>query len=296
VHTHSSKAGIIGRIASPRGRSAVVHSVHGWGHTPQDSRLRQAVFVKLERAVASRTDALIAVSRAVRDEGLNLGIGSPDLYRVIPEFVDYRPRDPDFDRARHKARTRLGLAETDEVIGWVGRFVAQKDPVTLTATLVGLLRRRPGTKALLVGDGPHREEVAADLARAGLDRRVIFAGLRHDARELYPAFDVLLHPSLWEGQPRVVQEALAERVPVVCARVTGTDDLMRDGHTGFLIEPRRTERFIDALDAVLVNPRLRAPLPDEEIAFLNRIHGLEAARTGHLELYEALMRTRSMPQ
>jgi glycosyltransferase involved in cell wall biosynthesis len=292
VHTHSSKAGVVGRLAASGQESAVVHTVHGWGHTPDDSFSRRAVLVGLERTVARSTDALVAVSRDVRDSGLALGIGRPSQYRVIPEFVDYEPRDPDFARARTNARWRLGVRDEDEIVGWVGRFADQKDPKTLASALGELLRRRPRTRAVLIGDGPRREQVLQSLQAAAVDDRVMFTGLRLDARELYAAFDVLVHPSLWEGQPRVIQEALAERVPVVASRVTGTSDLVLDGRTGFLVAVRDAAAIADRAEAVLDDPRLRAPLPDEEIQRLAEIHGVSAARAGHLELYEQLLLSR----
>lgn len=289
VHTHSSKAGIVGRLAASGRETAVVHTVHGWGHTPNDSFGRRTALVGLERAVARSTDALVAVSRDVRDSGLALGIGRPEQYHVIPEFVDYQPRDPDFVRARATARRRLGQDEGGEIVGWVGRFVDQKDPQTLAGALAELLRRRPRTHAVLVGDGPLRDQVLQRLQAAAVDDRVRFTGLRLDARELYAAFDVLIHPSLWEGQPRVIQEALAERIPVVASRVAGTSDLVLDGATGFLVAARDAAAVADRAGAVLDDPGLRAPLPDEEIQRLANVHGARAARAGHLELYEQLL-------
>jgi len=281
IHTHSSKAGIVGRLAAPRG-PALVHTVHGWGHTPGDPAARRDALVRAERLAARRTDALITVSESVRAEGERLGIGRPEQYRVIPEFVDYRPVDPDFAKARARARERLGLAGDTEVFGWVGRFVEQKDPETVGAVLAAALGARPAARAVLVGDGPLRPLVARALAPFG--ERVLFTGLRTDARELYAAFDVLLHPSLWEGQPRVIQEALAERVPVVASRVIGTEGLLTGGVTGVEVAPRDVRGFVDGL---LRGPR--APLPAEAIAGLAASNGIPRASAAHLELFESLL-------
>ncbi len=289
VHSHSSKAGIVGRIAASRGRSAVVHTVHGWGHTPNDGALRRATLVGLERAVAPLTDALVAVSEGVREEGLTQRIGSPEQYHVIPEFVDYEPLDCDFARARGVARHRLALEVDDEVIGWVGRFVRQKDPETLTDSIIELRRLRPAARVVLVGDGPERGKVETRLRAAGVEAGVSFAGLRTDARELYPAFDVLLHPSLWEGQPRVIQEALAERIPVIASRVTGVTDLVSEGVTGFLAPPRDVRAMVAGANAVLDSNRLRAPLASDDVRRIAEQHGTRAARARHLALYHDLL-------
>ena len=159
VHTHSSKAGIVGRLAPRPPSCRTVHTVHGWGHTPTDPAWRRRLFIQLERFAAKRTDALIAQSRDVREEGISLGIGRPGLYTIIPTGVDFRPADSDFARARRDARSLLGLASDATVIGWVGRFAPQKDPMTLAKTLSLLLSKRPTLQAVLVGDGPLRNSV-----------------------------------------------------------------------------------------------------------------------------------------
>lgn len=295
VHTHSSKAGIVGRLAAARSGPLVVHTVHGWGHTPADPPLRRAMFIHAERVVARWTDALVAVSPEVREEGLRRKIGTPDLYEVIPEYVDYQPRNPRFVDSRRCAREALGLDDKDEIVGWVGRFVAQKDPDVLVRVLELVLEARPQTRAVLIGDGPLREHTVSLVRATGVHDRVAFTGLRHDARSLYAAFDVLVHPSRWEGQPRVIQEATAERVPVVASRVAGTGDLVTEGQTGYLTVPGDANAMAERTMAVLGDSGLRAPLPDRAIADIAARHGLNVALNGHLRLYERLLASRGLP-
>lgn len=289
VHTHSSKAGIIGRIAAGPLPSARVHTVHGWGHTPADPAWRRRVFIGLERAAGRRCEALIAVSDDNRREGLALGIGRPELYHVLPEVVDLAPTEPDFARARAAARAELGVSADAEVIGWIGRFVDQKDPDTLTSVLASVLRRRERTVAVLVGNGPRQAEVRARLDGAQLGARVRFVGIVSGARRVIPAFDVVVHPSRWEGQPRVIQEALAERVPVVASVASGVRELIRDGSTGYAVAPGAVAEMAERVEAVLETPALRAPLDSERLAYLRQMSGQEAAIEGHRRLYERLL-------
>jgi glycosyltransferase involved in cell wall biosynthesis len=290
VHSHSSKAGIVSRFASDPG-VGVVHTVHGWGHTPADGPLKRLAFTTLERRAARRTDALVAVSSDVRDEGLALGIGSPGQYRVIPPGVDFRPRSPEFPEARRRARAQLGIPMDDHVIGWVGRFVPQKDPATLVAAVATLLRTGDASRrAVLVGDGPLRADAERRLAEFG--GRVLFTGLRRDARDLYPAFDVLLHPSLWEGQPLVVQEALAERVPVVTTRVPGVSELVSEDPLGFVVEPGDVPALAERVSRMLADPELSAPVPADAIARLAERNGGPAGSAKLAELYREVMRRR----
>jgi glycosyltransferase involved in cell wall biosynthesis len=291
VHTHSSKAGILGRIAVT-GDTRVVHTVHGWGHTPDQPPVVRKTFIALERIAARRTDTLVAVSADVRDDGLASKIGRPETYRVIPGVVDFAPQAGDFASARRNARERLGIGDEEEVVGWVGRFVAQKDPRTLVAAIGGLLSRRAGVRVVLVGDGPLRVAVEQGIAHTGFAKRVIFTGVRDDARELYPGFDVVLHVSRWEGQPRVVQEAIAERVPVVASRASGIGDFVLSGVTGHVADVGDAAGLVTALSTVLDDPGLRAPLTDSAVAEVARRKGREIALAGHTQLYRELLADR----
>jgi len=292
VHTHSSKAGIIGRGAALRSQVRVVHTVHGWGHTPDDSPARRTLFVGLERLAARRTDALIAVSDDVRAEGLRRRIGTPEQYHVIPEVVDLEPHCADFGAARSWARAALGLDDRTPVVGWVGRFTAQKDPGTLVAAISAVLREHPEARAVLVGDGSLRNSVERGLADPAIAARVQFTGVRHDARKLYAAFDVVVHPTLWEGQPHVIQEALAERIPVVSAAVDGTRGLIENATNGYLVAASDHAAFARGVLAILRHEGPTAPLPREAATQLQACAGEARSLGSHRELYVALVQGR----
>jgi glycosyltransferase involved in cell wall biosynthesis len=268
VHSHSSKAGFIARLGALPGAGIRFHTVHGWGHTPLDAAQRRELLIGAERLAALRTTKLIAVSAEVRDEGLALRIGRADQYAVIGAPVDMRPHVSyfDFDSARAEARAQLRLPQDAEVIGWVGRFSAQKDPEALVAVLGALLARRHNAYAVLIGEGPERATVEARLASEIAERRVSLIGMRDDVRALYPAFDVLLHTSRWEGHPRVVREALAERVPVVTARVAGAAVVAGDPRLGAEVEPGDTAAYCAALASILDAPSRCAPIDPHALA------------------------------
>lgn len=268
IHTHSSKAGLVGRLGSPPSSRVRLHTIHGWGHTPLDPPPRRALLINAERLAALRSTRLIAVSEEVRDQGLALHVGRPEQYVVIGAPVDMRPHAGyfDFETARLEARAQLRLPQDAEVIGWVGRFSAQKDPQTLVATISLILHERPNAYAVLVGDGPEREYVERSLHDWISARRVLLTGLRDDARALYSGFDVLLHTSRWEGHPRVVREALAERVPVVTSRVGGVGAVTEDPRRGLVVEPADPRACVSALSAILDSGVLRAPIEEAALA------------------------------
>jgi glycosyltransferase involved in cell wall biosynthesis len=289
VHTHSSKAGFIGRLAARGSGARVVHTIHGWGHTPLDPPARRTAFVAAERIAARYSDALLAVSADVRDEGLRRGIGHRGQYRIVPESVDYSPSNRDFAAARDRARRALRLDPERPVVGWVGRFMPQKDPETLGQAMATVLTVESSAQAVFIGDGPDRAQVEGFLRQSGLSERATFAGFRSDVRSLYPAFDVLLHTSRWEGQPRVVQEAIAERVPVVTARAPGTRDLLSTGDVGIEVPPGDVHGLVAALRAILDDESRRAPLAADAVRAVARRNGHEIAVEEHLRLYSELI-------
>jgi glycosyltransferase involved in cell wall biosynthesis len=210
----------------------------------------------------------------------------------VPESVDFSPSDRDFTAARERARRALRLEPEAPVVGWVGRFMPQKDPEALAQAMTRLLTVDAGVQGVLIGDGPDRAQVESHLGRSGLSERVTFVGFRRDVRSLYPAFDVLLHTSKWEGQPRVVQEAIAERVPVVTARAPGTRDLMRTADVGVEVPPGDVDGLVAGVRAILHNESRRAPLAPDAVRAVARRNGHEIALEEHLRLYSELMRER----
>lgn len=268
IHTHSSKAGIVGRLGAPPRSGVSFHTIHGWGHTPSDGPLRRHVLLNAERLAALRSTRLIAVSEEVREEGLAMRIGRPGQYAVIGAPVDMHPHTRTFDAARAQARARLRIPQDADIVGWVGRFSPQKDPVLLVAVLEELLRTRHNAYAVLIGDGPMRAAVEERLAAEIAERRVVLTGVRDDVRALYAAFDVLLHTSRWEGHPRVVREALVERVPVVTARVGGTGVVSSDRRLGRELPSPGRDAYLDAISAILDSPTLRAPIDEAALVSL----------------------------
>lgn len=292
IHTNSSKAGVVGRLGAPSALRIRLHTIHGWGHTPLDPRLRREALVNAERVCALRTTKLIAVSREVADEGLALRIGRPDQYAVIGAPVDLRPDEVDLPSARERARRQLGLPIDAEVIGWVGRFAQAKDPRTLAEVIRLLLLDRHNAYAALVGDGPDRDLIEQLLHAEIVERRVLLVGERGDVRQLYPAFDVLVHTTLQEGHPRAVREALAARVPVVSARVGGTSELAADERLGILVRPGDAGAYVTALTRILDSAGLRAPIDDDALASL-RAGAAEPYRQMR-ELYRGVLGDRGL--
>jgi len=279
VHTHSSKAGILGRLAARWARvPVVVHTVHGWGFHGSTPPTRRAAYVAVERLVARWTARLVVVSERDRTAGLGDRIGTPGQYTLIRSGVDLAP----FREARrHRAaiRASLGLPPTAPVIGAVTRLAAQKDPTTLVRAAGAVLRDLAGAHLVVVGDGPLRGECERLVAALGIAPRVRLTGIRRDVAALMGAFDVLALTSLWEGLPRVIPQAMAAGVPIVASAVDGVTEVIEDGRTGLLVPPGNPDVLAGRLRALLLEPGRGQALAARA-----------GARAGEFELDEMLRR------
>lgn len=237
VHTHSSKAGILGRIAARLARTpVVVHTVHGWGFHRRQSAHEFNAYVMLERWCARMCDALVVVGDADRAEGLTLGIGVPAQYRLIRSGIEieaYR----DVKTTRDEARRCIGVPLEAFVVGSVGRLSEQKAPLDLITAFEPLAAAIPEAHLVIVGDGPLRSQVERRCRERDLTHRVHLTGLRGDVPDLLRAFDVFALASRWEGLPRVFPQAMAAGLPIVATRVAGATDAVTHGLTGLLVEP-----------------------------------------------------------
>jgi len=243
VHTHSSKAGILGRLAANlAGVPVIIHTVHGWSFHDRMSKVRRFLYIRLERLVASWSDALIVVTKQDITKGLDNGIGSDERYHLIRSAI---PGD-EFAKTKvnkEQVRLELGIPEDVPVVGNIGRFSAQKNPLDWIRVANGIATQIPDCWFLLVGDGPLRVDVETLAKEYGIFDQMIFTGLRRDVSSMLAAMDVFLLTSLWEGLPRVIPQAFAMEIPVVANSVDGTQEAIEHGENGYLCNPGEIDRM-----------------------------------------------------
>jgi glycosyltransferase involved in cell wall biosynthesis len=257
VHTHSSKAGVLGRLAARlAGVRVVVHTVHGWAFVPGLRRSLFLLYLALERLCARLSDRIIVVAETDREEGLALKIGLPAQYQLIRSGIEIEAyRDVALERV--VARARLGLPGAAFVVGSVARLSPQKAPLDLVMAFERVARAKEMAHLVLVGDGPLRGEVESAVERLGLMGRVHLLGLRRDVPELLRAFDVFALASRWEGLPRVFSQAMAAGLPIVATRVDGASDAITPGENGWLVEVGDAAALADRLLALAQDPAAR---------------------------------------
>jgi glycosyltransferase involved in cell wall biosynthesis len=237
VHTHTSKAGFVGRLAAWLAAvPVVIHQPHGHIFYGYWSRPRTALFVALERMAAQWTDTIVTLTPREVEEHLEHGIGRRAQYAVVPSGVPteaLRRAAP----SQAEARARLGLPPDAYVVAGVGRFVPIKGFDLLVAAFIDVVSRVPGAHVLLIGDGGERGVLEAQARALGIADRLHITGSVTDVIGLLPAADVLAAPSRNEGMGRVLVEAMALGLPVVGSRVGGIPDVIVDGECGILIPP-----------------------------------------------------------
>ena len=260
VHTHSSKAGLIGRLAARIGGvPVVVHTVHGWSFHEGMSPLAHAGAVALERLAARWTWPVVVVTEVDAEIGVAAGIGQPAQYALVRSAVDVRRLRQAAD-SRESARADLGIPEGVPVVGTVTRLCKQKDPETLLRAARLMAELRPDARLVVVGDGPLRPQVERLLDELDLRAHVSLLGRRSDVEALLPGFDAFVLSSRWEGLPRVVVEAMAAGVPVVSTDVGGIADAVEDQVSGLLVPSGDAVALANALVRLLSEPGLGARL------------------------------------
>jgi len=254
VHTHSSKAGILGRVAARlAGVPVIVHTVHGWGFYDGQHPAVRVLYIALEKLADRCCDRLIVVSRLNADKGLAVGISRPEKYVTIYSGINVaKYARPTVDRPTMRAV--LGIPADAPVVGTVGRLSPQKAPLDWIHAAAVVAQAVPEARFVYVGDGPLRPAVEALITELGLTDRVILAGLRRDVPNMLATFDVFALSSRWEGLPRVIPQAMAAGVPLVCTRVDGAMEAIADGVTGLLVPPAQPRALGAAIVSLLRDP------------------------------------------
>ena len=255
VHTHSSKAGILGRLAARFEGVTAVHTVHGFGFTPLQSAPKHYLFRMVEKIMARFTDQFVTVSEADRTRGIEMGLFKPENTRVIRAAIDLERFRTSADG--NAVRERLGAPVEIPLITQIGNFKPQKAPLDFVRVAAEVHGRHPDIWFAMVGDGPLRtaaEELAREL---GIADRIIFSGWWDDVPGLLAATTVSVLTSRHEGLPCSVVESLAAGVPVVATAVDGTVEVVRSGDNGLLASAGDIAGLADAVCRLLADPGLR---------------------------------------
>jgi glycosyltransferase involved in cell wall biosynthesis len=262
LHTHTAKAGAVGRIAALLAGNArppiMVHTFHGHVLRGYFDPIRASAFKQIERTLARSTTALIAVSPQVRDDLVELGVAPARRFGVVRLGIDLEGRTNAGKDDREAFRRLFGVADETFVVGWVGRMTGVKRTDDVLLALKRLRARGVDAVLCMVGEGPDRDEVEERAHELGVSRHCLFVGYQKEVAAYYAFIDALILPSSNEGTPVSAIEALAAGRPVVATRVGGVPDVVRDGVDGFLVDPGNVDDVADRLERLAADPALRA--------------------------------------
>lgn len=261
VHTHSSKAGILGRRAANKLGIPAVHTIHGAAFHYGQKWYAYHLYRWLERQAGPGTAKFISVADAMTDQYVAAGVAPRAKFVTISSGFEVEPfLNP--PHSRETVRRELGIADDEIVIGKVGRLFPLKGHEFVIAAAGEVLRRCPKVRFLFVGDGILRTQYEERLAAAGLRDRFVLTGLVPPTQipELLHAMDIVVHTSLWEGLARVLPQGLIAGKPVVSYDVDGAREVVIPGETGYLLPPQSIPELVEALCELAGDAALRARL------------------------------------
>jgi len=294
IHTHTSKAGFLGRLASrAAGHRNTIYAPHGTVFSGYFPGWQTDLFILAERLAAGWCRRIITLSRAEVREFLERGIGVESRFRVVPNGIDIDALIGQKDRA--DTRATLGWSDRDLVIVSIGRLEPVKGHHTLihaAPKIIEAVSRSPEhltVRFLLAGDGTMRERLSFEAERSGVSDHVHFAGHRDDVGAILTAGDLFVMPSINEGIGLAVVEAMACSLPVVASNVGGIPEVVEDGVSGILVPPNDARALATACSALLLDPQTRKQMGSEGERRARARYDIHTALENTAAVYRELM-------
>lgn len=255
IHTHGSKAGVIGRLVAAFSRVPIIlFTVHGWG-LKAGSFFVCRIFRLIEKILSIFTTKILFQTKADMDEAFAYKIGKQSQYVLIGNGINLHPFFNYNKKIAEQIRKELKL-ENKKIVGTVGRVSAQKNPIGFINIAQEVLNKRQDTTFVFVGGGEMLAEMRRLVKDIDLEKSIIFTGVRDDIPEIMSIFDIFILPSLWEGMPRSVIEAMALSKPVIVNKIGGIDEIVKDGKNGLVVSVYQTDQFAKKIRFLLDNPKI----------------------------------------
>ncbi|MCM8782814.1 MAG: glycosyltransferase family 4 protein [Candidatus Omnitrophica bacterium] len=289
VHTHSSKAGILGRLAAKvAGVKNIIHTVHGWSFHRYQNKIIYRLFLYLERMTALFTTKIIVVSNYDREKGLEYKIGTPDKYVLINYGIDYSEfkRKPNLE-----LKDQLRINRASPVIGMIACFKPQKGIFDFVKVAQRVSFSFPEVRFILVGDGVLRAKIEKFIQKLNLEKRIILLGWRRDIPNILSIIDVFVLTSLWEGMPISVLEAKVSEKPVVVTDTGGVSEIIKDSIDGFLVPCGNIDLISEKILILLKDKELRESMGKKAWVSLNHKFSLISMMKEIEHLYSQIIKS-----
>ncbi len=255
VHTHSSKAGILGRLAAKTaGIKKIIHTIHGFSFHEYQNIFTHFLYLTLEKITGGITDKLVAVGNDVVEYGLRKGVADKSKYAVIRAGIDIN-KTQNAARSTRSYLGNYGLKQGIYTVGMIGNLKKQKNPEAFVKIAKQVLNLDKNFQFAFAGDGPLKEKVCAMVKQYGIEDKTKFTGWIEEPEKFLKAVDIFLLTSLWEGLPCTIPQAIAAGKPCVVSNIAGNRELIRDGKTGFLYEPFDYKEAAEKIISLKNNPK-----------------------------------------
>lgn len=294
VHTHGSKAGILGRIAAHREKvPVIIATIHGISFPSKMKLPFQMLFKSLERYTAKFSDALICVGEDMRNKYLAAKVGVPEQYWVINgmRLNQFTEKAYATQEQRRRARVAYGLPENLHtiVLGSIGRLENRKNQKALVAMLPKLIEKTPDIHLCLVGDGPNLDTLQGLAQSYGVADKITFLGYVSDVWNMLPALDIHCMVSLWEGLSRTMVQTAAAGLPNICYEVDGAWEVIFHNESGYIIERDNEDQYISHLVTLITEKKLRAQFGKKAVECTDKKWSLDTFGKDVAHLYTTLL-------
>jgi glycosyltransferase involved in cell wall biosynthesis len=282
VHVHGTRANTNVLWAARSLNLPVLYTIHGWSFHDGLSGFTRKARIAVEKYITRKTQLNISVSEANRNSGIR-EFGS---FRsvVIKYGINLGKFNP--EGSYENLRAYYNIPEDHLLLGYIVRMTYQKDPVSMVKAFAAVARQLPKVTLLMIGDGELKGEVTQLIKELGIENRVVMDGFRQDVPAVLNAIDIYCLPSLWEGLPIGVLEAMAMGKTVVASDVDGTREAVEHFVSGCLVPPHQPETFADTLLKVAAEPELRRTMQQNAIATIRKVHDVESMTRRIEQVYE----------
>ncbi|MCD6319965.1 MAG: glycosyltransferase family 4 protein [Candidatus Desulfofervidaceae bacterium] len=291
VHTHTGKAGILGRIAARIARvPIIIHGLHGTMTSPNP--VLDKIYLFLDRFTGRFTDCFISVGEDLKQRYIKRKIGDPSKYRVIHSGMDLNAfyKAGDLPKpAVIKKRRELGVADDELAVGMVASLEPRKGHKYAISAIRELIQHHTNIKLLFVGDGWYRAKLEELVRQNGLEDSIIFTGYREDIAEVIATFDIVILTSLWEGLPQVLVQSAAVGKPIVTFDVEGAEEVVQDGVNGFIVPLKDVDALVEKVEYLLSGMERAMAMGRQGRKIIGEQWTVETMQEKTRQLYEELL-------
>lgn len=288
IHTHSSKAGVIGRLASYNSGIPNIYNSHGWSFSMNVSESKKRFYAFIEKICAKYCNYIVNISEEEQKLALKYNICSENKMKVIFNGIDINKYNIDFDR--NKILNKLNIPKDSYIVGMVGRLTKQKSPETFIEIALWLKDRIKNSHFILVGDGELRDDLEEMIAKLNIKDKVTITGWTNEVNKLISIFDIGILTSKWEGFGLVLAEYMAARKPIVATNIGGIPNVIQDKYNGELVDTNDINAFCDSIIKIKNNDGLRKTYIENGYRVVSENFTIDRVVQEHEKLYLKLLK------